>query len=193
MSRAWQKLLYFLAVAAATAFVAGLVQTSLLPRFPGLPADLMLLLTAAAAFYLGAEGGALAGLVCGVIIRGLGGGLTLSEAPLFYALLGAVAGALAGKFFRPKLVHWTIFCAASAFLGLLRSAALMLFSGDFTLSALGRSLLPEWLFTLLLGLALAHPLRLFAGALRGRRDARPRRTSIDLGSVNRKEDKSHEP
>lgn len=166
-----KRLIYFLAIAAAALFAAGLLQTSFFPQlglFGAVP-DLVLILVCGAAFYLGPVDGAMLGLVGGIIIEGLAGfGLALS--PLLYLLIGVLFGALSIKMFRGKFWHYAVysvmFCAAKAAYSMARVVLSQV--GNRPWAALLHAVLPEFIATLLLALLLAAPARGFAGILRGR-------------------------
>ena len=166
-----KKLLYFLAVALVTVFVAALLQTSFLPQlnlFGAIP-DLILILVCGVAFYLGPIDGATFGLAAGIFLEALGGS-GLATAPFLYFAVGVVFGLLAKNAFRGKFTHWMVysvlFCAVKAGYSLL---CILLGSGHLQLgAALGASVLPELLGTFLLSLALSVPVRLLSGVLRGR-------------------------
>lgn len=177
-----KKLIYFLAIAVGVLFLAGLLQTSFLPRvglFGAIP-DLVLILTCAVAFYLGATDGATFGLVGGIILEGLGGyGLAL--APLFYMAVGYGFGLLASKAFAAKFTHWMIYSGLAAVVKALYSLALVWISpnGDRWGAALVRAILPEFLGTFLLALALTVPARALAGLLRGRMSLKKGKGGLD--------------
>ncbi len=165
-----KRLVYFVAIAAGVFFVAGLLQTSFFPAFLGIVPDLILVLTAGVAFYLGALDGAVMGLLGGVIIEGLGGA-GLSPAPLFYLAVGVGFGLLSARFFRGKWLHVAIYsalyCSAKAIYSLVR---ILVSSGEPRLwEALAFSVLPEFFATLAMALMLAIPVQLLSGVLRGRR------------------------
>jgi len=170
-SRFGRKLIYFLVIAAAVLFVAALLQTSFLPQvglFGAIP-DLVLILVCGVAFYLGPVDGAAFGLVGGILIECFGGA-GLAAAPVLYFLMGLAFGVLAKHAFVGKFFHWLVycvlFCIVKAGYSLLRIVMASGFSNLF--DALGASVLPELLGTFLLALALAVPVRVLAGALRGR-------------------------
>ena len=177
-----KKLAYFLAVAAVTLFVAALLQTSFLPRvglFGAIP-DLILILVCGVAFYLGPIDGATFGLVAGIFLECLGG-VGLAAAPFLYLAFGVVFGLLAKHAFRGKFTHWMVysvlFCAVKAgysLLWILLGSAHIQFG-----AALGASVLPELVGTLLLSLALAGPVRVLSGMLRGRMSMKKGKGGLD--------------
>ncbi len=171
-SRFGKRLIYFLAIAVAVLFVAGLLQTSFFPALGllGVIPDLVLILVCGVAFYLGAIDGAVIGLAGGIVLEGLGGyGVAL--APLFYLVMGVLFGALSRKIFRGNFVHVMLYSALYCLVKAVYSIVYIAVVSDTGLSgaALGASVLPEFLLTWLLAIALTVPVRGLSGVLRGRK------------------------
>ena len=178
-----KKMLWFLIVSAAAAFVAALLQTSFLPfvgLFGAIP-DLLLILVCGVSFYLGPLDGALFGLVAGFLAEALGGGGEIPLLPVFYVATAVLLALLSQNIFADKFIHWIlysgIFCVVKAFYSMLRIVLATGFSSLWP--ALGTSVFPEWVGTLFLALLLARPVRLLAGLLRGRIDQKKGKGGLD--------------
>ena len=166
-----KKLLWFSAIAACATALAALLQTSFFPfvGILGAVPDLVLILVCGAAFYLGPVDGALLGLIGGVMIEAFGGfGVALS--PLLYLSAGLIFGWLSLQLFRGNFLHFMLYSAGFCAFKSVYSIARILLSatGNRPFAAIRFSVLPEFLGTLLLAAALAVPVRLLAGILRGR-------------------------
>ena len=146
----------------AVAFAAAMLQTSFLAflRPLGAVPDIVLLLSLGVGYFCGAEKGGIMGVLSGVIAYSLGD-VGLAFLPLLYALVGVVAGLLVECFFAGKLAVWClyVFCAA-AIKGGYSLACCVLFSGELQLwQVLWRTLVPEFVTTLVLGAAVYYPVK----------------------------------
>ena len=150
-------LIYFIII-----FVASLVQTSFLAviePFGAIP-DLMLLLSLGAGYFCGPLAGGIFGLASGAVTYALGG-VGLSFLPLLYCIVGAFTGFLVQNFFTGKFTVWCLYVLfASAIKGGYSLAHIILFSGDVQFfTAIWRSIIPEFIGTLILGAALYIPIK----------------------------------
>ena len=160
----WRKVLvYFLIV-----FAAALLQTSFLAvlRPLGAVPDLMLLVALGAGYFCGAEKGGIMGIAAGVAAYALGD-VGLALLPLLYMLVGAAAGLLVDNFFAGKFAVWCIYVFGAAVIkGGYSLLCCVIFSGELQLWAvLWRTLIPEFLTTLILGAAVYYPIKKLSGAL----------------------------
>lgn len=148
---------YFIVV-----FAAALLQTSFLAMLRPLGAvpDLVLVLSLGAGYFCGAEKGCIFGTAAGVAAYALGD-LGFAFLPLLYALVGLMAGLLVDNFFSGKLAVWCIYVFGAAVIkGGYSLACCLLFSGGLQLWAvLWRTLLPEFIVTLILGAVLYYPVK----------------------------------
>lgn len=166
-----KKLTFFLAVSFGALFLIALLQTSFLPPLGLLGAvpDLTLIFACGIAFYLGPVDGAVFGLIGGILVDALGGaGAMLS--PVLYTVTAFLLGTLARLFLDGRFVYWCIYSVVFCLAKALYSATRILLSGNGRQfgDALLASVLPEWIGTLALSLALAFPVKWLAGVLRGR-------------------------
>ena len=146
----------------AAAFVAALLQTSLLAviaPFGSVP-DLVLLLVLGAGYFCGPAVGGIFGLVAGVISYAIGG-IGFAVEPLLYTAVGAFTGFLVENFFKGKFSVWCFYVIFAAIMkGGVSLLVIMLFSSDLQLFAsIWRTLIPEFIGTVVLGAALYLPVR----------------------------------
>lgn len=164
-----KKLIFFVAVSSGALFWISLLQTSFLTALDlfGAVPDLVLIATCGVAFYLGVVDGALFGLIGGILLDALGSaGAMLS--PVLYVAVAVLFGALAKKFLDGTFPYWCLYSVAFCTAKALYSSVYIMASGGRLGASLVTSVLPEWIGTLLLSVALTMPVRWLAGLLRGR-------------------------
>jgi len=150
-------LIYFLII-----FIASLIQTSFLAviePFGAVP-DLMLLMSLGAGYFCGPLVGGVFGVASGVAAYALGGS-GLAVLPLLYCAVGAFTGFLAENFFTGKFTVWCLYTIFAAIIkGGYSLACIILFSGDVQFfAAIWRSVIPEFIGTLVLGAILYVPIK----------------------------------
>jgi hypothetical protein len=146
----------------AIIFMASLLQTSFLATlrpFGAVP-DLMLLLALGAGYFRGAETGGIFGVASGVVAYAMGD-IGTAFLPLLYMLVGVASGILVESFFAGKFAVWCLYVAGVAVLKSIYSlVCAVIFSGELQLWALiFKALLPEFIGTLILGMALYLPIK----------------------------------
>lgn len=164
-----KKLIFFVAVSSGALFLISLLQTSFLTALDlfGAVPDLVLIFTCGVAFYLGLVDGAMFGLIGGILLDALGSAVTMFS-PVLYVSAAVLMGALAKKFLDGTFAYWCLYSVAFCTVKALYSSVYILVSGGRLGAALLASVLPEWLGTFLLAVALAWPTKWLSGLLRGR-------------------------
>ena len=143
-------------------FVASLLQTSFLAvihPFGAVP-DLVLLAVLGAGYFRGAQIGGIFGVASGVVAYAMGD-IGTAFLPLLYALVGVAAGILVDSFFAGKFAVWCLYTAgAAAVKGVYSLVCAVIFSGELQLWAvIFKTLVPEFVGTLILGMALYLPIK----------------------------------
>ena len=148
-------LIYFIVI-----FFASLVQTSFLAviePFGAVP-DLVLIMTLGAGYFCGPLAGGIFGVAAGAVSYALGS-LGFAFLPMLYCVVGAFTGFLVENFFKGKFSVWCLYVAfASAVKCGASLAFIILFSADVQFfAAIWRSVIPEFVGTLVLGAIMYVP------------------------------------
>ena len=162
ISRDTQLLLQKIGVYFIIIFAAALLQTSFLATLEpfGAVPDLMMLLSVGAGYFCAPFSGAVFGLAAGVVSYALGG-LGFAALPFLYGAMGYLAGLVAKNLFKGKFAVWCLYAVGGGLLKAVYSFfCCAAFSGEFQFWAvLGKTILPEFVGTLVLGAALYVPIK----------------------------------
>ena len=143
-------------------FAVSLVQTSFLAviePFGAVP-DMTLLFTLGAGYFCGPLAGGIFGVAAGAVAYALGS-TGLAFLPLLYCIVGAFTGFLVENFFTGKFAVWCLYTTFAAVIkGGYSLAHIILFSDNVQFfAAIWRSVIPEFIGTVVLGAALYIPIK----------------------------------